>query len=109
MEKKIIKTTHKLSKKLIPHHKFKIKQKHSKIPFHVRPNLFNVFRKKSKRKYTIIIPMHKITEISKMSEKQLEDWLKNDMAMMLESQNMPPIKLAGFTIQYLLNKRKLKN
>ena len=104
MEKRIINTAHKLSKKTIPHKHFKIKHKKRNVGFHIRPNLLNIFRKENKRKYSIIVPLNKIDEISEMSEKEIEHWLKNDMARLLESQDMPGLKMAGFTIDYLLRK-----
>lgn len=106
MEKKIIETLHRLSKKSIKPNQFKIKKINTNLPFHIKPSLTNIFRKKENRTYTIIVPIRKISEISKSSEKEIETWLKEDLATILETQNMAAFKLAGFTIQYIANKRK---
>ena len=104
MEKRIIKIAHKLSNKSINHNQFDIKKIKTNLPFHIRPKITNIFRKKENRKYSIIIPIKNLPKISNMSEKEITKHLENDIIQILETQGLPGLKMAGFTLQYLISK-----
>ena len=106
MENKILTSIKQLTKNHpIEIHQFKVKKKKSSKQIHIKPTFFSYFKRRKNRKYTVIIPVDKIGEISKMSQAEIKNWLKNDVTFVLESQTLPPLKLAGFTLQYLMNKK----
>jgi hypothetical protein len=107
MKNKIKKILTKIKKQHpeLKHIKFTIKEKETKNPLKIIPTLKAYFQKKHKRNYKIIIPKNKKNFVNK-SEKEIEKWIKNELSFVLESQALPPIQLAGFTLQYLFNKKE---
>ncbi len=107
MKSKILKALNSAKKDYpkLKHVQFTIKEKRTKHPIKIVPTINSFFQKKHKRKYKIIIPKHKKEILNKLSQKEIEFKLKNELAFVLESQSLLAIQLIGFTLQYLLNKK----
>jgi len=107
MKTKIKKIIHSVKQKHpeLKHTKFEVKERYSRHPIKILPAIMAYFQKKHKRKYHVIISKNKKETLKKSSEKEIEEWVKNELAFVLESQALTPIKLLGYTIQYLFDKR----
>jgi hypothetical protein len=106
MKAKITKAITKLKKHYpeLKHTEFKIKERHTKHPIKIIPTIFSYFRKKHKRKYKIIISKKKKEKLKKLSQTEIENWIKDELVFTLESQGLTSIKLIGYTLQYIFNK-----
>ncbi len=85
--------------------KFKVKERYSRHPIKIVPTMMSYFKRKHKRKYKVVISKNKKEKLKKLSEKEIEEWVKNELAFVLESQALTSIQLIGYTLQYLLEKR----